>query len=263
VALIRSVPGPVWRLLLDRPDARNAVSAPMLEELDRALGEAASDPRARVVVLAGEGPDFSAGADLAELDEAAGGQGGAEYGRLFEEVLAAIGAHLLPVLAAVHGAALGAGCQLAVACDLAVAAEDARLGIPSARLGIVINFENVERLVLSVGPKRAAELLLTGRAVSGREAARWGLVNEVVPGERLSERVEEVAGAIASAAPLSVRASKRGIREVLAGLSLDRATAGFRVTDFDMMAAQAFASEDFREGIRAFRERRRPEFRGR
>ncbi|MGH2722768.1 MAG: enoyl-CoA hydratase/isomerase family protein [Actinomycetota bacterium] len=262
MALIRSEPGRVWRLVLDRPEARNAVSGPMLEELGRALGDAAADPEARVVVLTGEGSDFCAGADLAELDEAAGGRGGVEYGRAFEEVLAGIGDHPVPVLAAVHGAALGAGCQLAVACDLVVAAEDARIGIPSARLGIVINFENIERLVMAVGPKRASEILFTGRALSGREAAEWGLVNEAVPPGSVAERLDEVAEAIAAAAPLSVRGAKRGIREVLARLSLDRETEGFRVADFDMMAAEAFASEDLREGIRAFRERRRPDFRG-
>ena len=260
--MIRSKPGRVWRLVLDRPDARNAVSAPMLMELGRALGDAAADPDARVVVLSGEGSDFCAGADLAELDEAAGGQGGVEHGRVFEEVLSAIGEHPLPVLAAIHGAALGAGCQLAVACDLAVAAEDARLGIPSARLGIVIGYENIERLVLSVGPKRAAEMLFTGRAASGTEAAAWGLVNEAVPAGDLGDRVRHLADTIADGAPMSVRGSKRGIHGVLAGLSVDRATEGFRVADFDLMAAEAFASEDLREGIRAFREHRPPEFRG-
>ncbi len=263
MALIRSHPGRVWQIALDRPEARNAVSAPMMEELLGALRDAASDPEARIVVLTGEGSDFCAGADLSELDEAAGGPGGVEYGRAFEEVLGEIGRHPLPVLAAVRGAALGAGCQIAVACDLAVAAQDARLGIPSARLGIVINFENVQRLVLAVGPKRAAEMLFTGRTLSGESAAAWGLVNEAVAPSQLGTRIEEMAEEIAATAPLSLRGSKRGVREVLAHLSVDRETEGFRLTDFDMMAAEAFASDDLREGIRAFRERRRPEFRGR
>jgi enoyl-CoA hydratase/carnithine racemase len=149
-----------------------------------------------------------------------------------------------------------------VACDLAVAATDSRLGVPSARLGIVIGYENIERLVLSVGPKRAAAILAGGRTLSGQEAAAWGLVNEAVPAQDLETRVAELAEGIAASAPMSVRGSKRGIRAALAGLSLDRESEGFRVADFDMMAAQAFASEDLREGIRAFRERRGPEFRG-
>ena len=253
----------MWRLTLDRPDARNAVSTGMLEELRGALAEAAADPDARVVVLAGEGSDFCAGADIAELDEAAGGPGGLQYGRTFEAALTAIAEHPLPVIARIQGAALGAGCQIVVACDLAVASEDARIGIPSARLGIVINFENVQRLVLAVGPKRAAEILFSGRALSGTEAAGWGLVNEAVPPTSLDERTGELAETIARAAPLSVRGSKRGIREVLAHLSIERQRDGQRLAAFDALAAEAFASEDLREGLRAFRERRRPEFRGR
>jgi enoyl-CoA hydratase len=234
----------------------------MLGELGRALADAAADRAARAVVLAGDGSDFCAGADLGELETATDGAEGANYGRELEDVLETIGEHPLPAIAEIHGAALGAGCQIAVACDLAVAATDARLGIPSARLGIVIGYENVERLVLAVGPKRAAEILVAGRTLNGVDAAAWGLVNEAVPPEELSARVEELAGAVAAAAPLSVRGSKRGIRAVLAKLSLDRDAEGFRAADFDMMAAEAFASEDLREGIRAFRERRDPGFRG-
>jgi enoyl-CoA hydratase len=262
VPLVDSRPGRVWRVTLARPEARNAVSAPMLEELAASLADAAVDPEARVILLAGEGPDFCAGADLGELDEAAGGPGGMDYGRALEEVLRAMGTHPLPVVAAIQGAALGAGCQLAVACDLAVAASDARLGIPSARLGIVIGFENIERLVLAVGPRRAADVLLAGRTVSGEEAAAWGMVNEAVAPAALLDRAMELAGRIAEGAPMSVRTSKRGIRAVLEALSLDRQTAGHRVADFEMMAAQALQSDDLREGIAAFRERRPPEFRG-
>ena len=262
MTLVRSQPGSIWRLKLDRPEARNAVSESMLSELGRALGDAAVSPDARVVLLTGEGPHFCAGADLGELDGAAGGPGGTQFEQAFEEVLRLIGDHPLPVVAMIQGAALGAGCQIAVACDLAVAAIDARLGIPSSRLGILINFENVQRLVHAVGSKRAAELLFTGRQVTGDRAAAWGLVNEAVQPEQLEERAEELAEEVAAAAPLSVRGSKRGIRAVLDKASIDRETEGHRVTDFDMMAADAFSSEDLKEGVRAFREGRRPEFRG-
>lgn len=263
MTLVRSQPGRVWRLTLARPDARNAVSTGMLAGVLRSLGEAASDPEARVVVLDGDGRDFCAGADLDELDRAIDGPGGMDYGRTLEEVLSAIVSHPLPVLAVVQGSALGAGCQLVVACDLALASTDARLGIPSARLGVVLSYENIQRLVLAVGPKRAGDLLLGARTVSGQEAAVWGLVNEAVPPGDLPGRALEYAERVAGAAPLSVRASKRGIREVMAALSADRATEGYRMADFDMMAAQAFSSDDLKEGIAAFRERREPEFRGR
>jgi enoyl-CoA hydratase/carnithine racemase len=255
VSLVLTEPGRIWRITLNRPEQRNAVSAPMMELVRAALASAAADDDARAVVLAGAGAHFCAGADVAELLEATGGPGAIEYGRSFEEVLRAIGEHPVPVIARVQGAALGAGCQLAVACDLAVAAEDARVGIPSSRLGILINHENVERLTRAVGMKRANELLFTGRALSGTEAAAWGLVNRAVPAEALDAALEELAESVATGAPISVRGSKRGVR------ATDQHEG--RHADFDRMAADALASDDLREGITAFRERRPPEFRGR
>jgi enoyl-CoA hydratase/carnithine racemase len=233
----------------------------MLGELAEALADAAADPASRVVLLGGAGDHFCAGADLGEIGEASGPDGFG-YGRALEQVLSAVSEHPLPVVAAVRGAALGAGCQLLTACDLAVAAADARIGIPSSRLGIVLAFESIERLVLAVGPRRAADLLLTGREVSGEEASAWGLVTEAVGPERVTESAEELAETVASAAPLSVRGSKHGIRAVLRKLSIDRESEGYRITEFDMMAADALASEDLREGLRARGERRPPEFRG-
>lgn len=259
---IRTRPGAVWRITLSRPDVGNAVSAPMLGEMLRALEEAAGDGGARVVWLAGEGRHFCAGADIDELDLASGTEGGTDYGRSLEGVLAAIEEHPLPVVAVIHGAALGAGCQLAVACDLAVVADDARLGIPSSRLGVVIGYENVHRLVLAVGPKRAGAMLLGGQLLSGTEAAAWGLVNEAVPANDLARRAEEIVDAVVAGAPLSIRASKLGIRRALEYVSIDRASEGHRVAEFDMLAARALASDDLKEGIQAFRERREPQFKG-
>jgi enoyl-CoA hydratase/carnithine racemase len=245
--------GAVATLTMARPSQRNAVSARMLEELGEGLASLREDRVSRVVVLAGEGPDFCAGADVGELAGARASLSGAGYGRMFEKVLAEIADHPLPVIARVQGAALGAGCQLAVACDLAVASVDAKFGIPSARLGIVINIENIERLVIAVGLKRAGEMLFAGRILSGTEAATSGLVNRAVPAEELASSTAELATSVAEAAPLSVRGSKLGIRAALSNVGL---------AEFDSLAAGAFASDDLREGLAAFMERRKPEFGG-
>jgi enoyl-CoA hydratase/carnithine racemase len=250
----------VAHVILARPEQRNAVSRAMLAELAAELGNLAAEPGLRAIVLAGDGPDFCAGADFADLTSA--GPPDFDFARTFEAALHAIADHPVPVIARIHGAALGAGCQIVVACDLAVAAEDARLGVPSARLGIVVNFENIERLVLAVGPKRAGEILFTGRRVDGSQAAEWGLVNEAVPAVSLQERTDELAATVAEASPISVRGSKRAIRIVGRRLSVNRETEGHLLGDFDMMAAEAFGSEDLQEGILAFRERRKPRFRG-
>jgi enoyl-CoA hydratase/carnithine racemase len=247
----------VARVILDRPGRRNAVSASMLRELQGALSALASDGSVRTVVLAGDGPDFCAGADLAELEAARVAGNARAYARTVEDALAAIEAHPVPVIGQIQGAALGAGCQIAVACDLAVAADDARLGIPSGRLGVVINLENVERLLRTVGRTRAGAMLYAGRICSGTEAAQWGLVVEAVPAADLAARTGDLARAVAASAPLSVRGSKLGIRAVGRGSPRDLSDA------FDSAASSAFASEDLLEGIRSFAQRRPPVFEGR
>ncbi|MFN2543500.1 MAG: enoyl-CoA hydratase/isomerase family protein [Actinomycetota bacterium] len=253
--------GHVATVTLDRPDQRNAISIAMLKDMTSAFVELGADDAIRVVILAGEGEHFCAGADFSDLTiMQPPGQG---YAASFEEAIAAITSCRVPVLAKVQGAALGAGCQVVVACDLAVAEEDARLGIPAAKLGLVINYENIQRLALTLGPKRTAEIMYTGRIVSGVEAAEWGLVNQVVPLRGLDARVAELAGDIAAGAPLTARASKRGIQTVLEHLSVDRDGDNAGVAAFDDIAAEAFTSNDLQEGVRAFKERREPRFEGR
>ncbi|MGH2739278.1 MAG: enoyl-CoA hydratase/isomerase family protein [Actinomycetota bacterium] len=262
MSLVRIEPGRIWRLTLDDPATHNSLSTAMMDELRVGLEDAASDPEARVVVIAGEGKHFCAGANFDELQASVGGLHGEDFGSTLEAGLRTIEENPLPVLAVVQGAALGIGCALVVTCDLAVAATDATLGVPPAKLGLVLNYENVQRLVLAVGPKRSTEMLLLGRNLSGVEAADWGIVNEAVAPDQLAARGEELAEALASAAPLSLRASKRGVRAALQKLSVERETEGFRIADYDMMASAAFSSEDLKEGIRALREGRDPEFRG-
>ncbi|HXY71214.1 MAG TPA: enoyl-CoA hydratase/isomerase family protein [Actinomycetota bacterium] len=260
--VLASGPGPIRRITMNRPEARNAMSAEMRAAMVRALGDAAADPACRVVVIDGAGADFSAGADLDELSRSRETDDAIDYVKTFEDILRAVEDQPQPVIAEVGGAALGAGCLLVLACDLAVAAAEARLGIPSARLGLVVNYESVERLVAAVGLKRASDLLEAGHEIGGKEAAEWGLVNRAVPAAGLRDAVDMLARRVAGRAPLSVKASKRGIRGAARRVAAGSSEA-YPLGDFDMMAAEAFASQDLSEGMAALRERRRPEFEGR
>jgi crotonobetainyl-CoA hydratase len=253
-------PGRVTVLTLNRPERRNALSHEMLGLLDEALARAAADPEAWAVLLRGAGDHFCAGADFGDV--AAGAAEGARYGGGFEALLRAIEDHPLPVVCEVRGAALGAGCQILVAADLAVAAEDARIGIPAARLGILLDLEKIERLVRVLGVPRTRELLLTGRSLSGAEAASWGLVTRAVKGGRLADAARALAEEVAAGAPLSVRGSKAAIREVLRFGALDRERYPEVFRPHDEAALRALQSEDAKEGLRAAAERRPPSFRG-
>jgi enoyl-CoA hydratase/carnithine racemase len=261
-AILATGSGAIRRVTMNRPGARNAMSADMRAAMVRALGDAAADPSCRAIVIDGAGADFSAGADLDELSRSRETEAAIDYVKTFEDILEAVENQPQPVIAQVSGAALGAGCLLVLACDLAVAATDARFGIPSARLGLVVNYESVERLVAAVGLKRASDLLEAGHEVGGAEAAEWGLVNRAVPPADLHDAVDLLARRVAGRAPLSVKASKRGIRAA-ARRSSNPSAEGYPLADFEMMAAQAFASRDLAEGMAALRERRRPDFEGR
>jgi enoyl-CoA hydratase len=162
----------------------------------------------------------------------------------------------------VQGAALGAGCQLLAAADLAVAAEDAQIGIPSARLGILLDLEKVERMVRVVGAAHTREMLLTGRALTGTEAATWGLVTRVVKAKDLEASARALAEEVAANAPLSVRGSKAAIREVVRHGALDRTAHAGIFAAHDETALRALTSADVQEGLAALRERRRPDFSG-
>ena len=259
----------VVTLVLNRPTSRNALSIELCDAIVDGLEEVNGMEDARVLVLAGAGPAFCSGADFAAVS----GPKGVDFLPAFERMLEAVSRHRLATIARVQGAALGGGLQLATVCDFRVIADDAKLAIPSSRLGVVVNLENVERLVNLIGVGPAKEILMAGRSVDGERAAELGLATLVVAAGELDRAVERLASEIAALAPLSVQASKRAIQLVLdersvrrgspAGDRLDHRAGRDGAVEIDSLVAEAYASEDLAEGMRALREKRPPEFRGR
>jgi enoyl-CoA hydratase len=242
----------------DNPAKHNALSGEMRRALPGLLGWLATTPEARVVVLAGAGDRaFMSGADISEFgDQRTSADARAAYDATVTEANQAWATLDKPVIAMIRGYCLGAGVNTAVQADLRIAADDARFAVPAARLGLGYHYEHVEALVALVGPAHAADLLFSARQVTAAEAERMGLVNRVVPADRLAEETMELARAIRANAPLTVAASKAGIRHARGGGSsrdLDRIHA---------MVEACFTSDDYLEGQAAFAAKRPPEFRG-
>jgi enoyl-CoA hydratase/carnithine racemase len=245
----------VARLTISNPEKRGALDRALLEALMAGLERL----DARCVLLTGEGRAFCAGYDIGELMRE-GYDDGAEAAHPFPAALAAIEAYPYPVLAALNGATIGGGLELAIACDLRIAADTVQLGMPPAKLGVVYATAGLNRFLTTIGGARTRELFLTGRRIDAATAERWGLVNEVVEAEALPQAALALATEIAANAPLSLRGNKAGIRELVAADgALDPAVAAA----LDAGRRTAFESEDLREGLRAFGERRAPVWQGR
>ena len=240
---------------IDRQDALNALSFDLLDELAAALEALDADPGCRAIVLTGAGTRaFAAGADIRELAEQTPVRLAAEDRFSSWNRIDAI---RTPLLAAVRGFALGGGCELAMACDIIVAGEDAEFGQPEIRLGVMPGAGGTQRLTRAIGKARAMELILTGRSLPAREAAAMGLVARVVPAELTVEAGLELAARIAAQAPLAVAAAKEAIKAAAelplsAGLEFERRA-------FFLL----FGSDDQREGMAAFVEKRVPHWTGR
>lgn len=260
MSVVRAVTGShVAEVVLDRPDARNALSIEMCRGLVAALDEVGPDAGARCVLLRGEGKVFCSGADFAAVS----GPGGLEFLPAFEEMLEAVARFPLPTIAAIQGGALGGGLQFATVCDFRIAADDAKLGIPAARIGIVVSFENVERLVRVAGVALAKEILMAARTLTGTEAARRGLVTSAVPAADLDSSARSFAEEVAGLAPQSVQGAKRAIALVERSLTHGRRSHPGEVAEVDDLVAAAYGSADLLEGLAAMADRRRPQWRGR
>ena len=249
----------VATLVLDHRERRNAISVSMWRELGLACASLRDDPEVRCVVLRGAGEEaFVSGADISEFGEA---RGSAEAERSYDEISGrGFGAVMnleVPVIALIHGYCIGGGAALALACDLRYAADDASFAIPAARLGLGYAAAGIKGLIDVVGPADAKEIFFTARRYAADEALAMGLVNRVFPKLELDAAVSEIADRIAGNAPLTLRAVKRAVRD----LSLEPQQR--RPADVHAAVAACFESEDYREGVRAFLEKRTPRFRGR
>jgi enoyl-CoA hydratase len=251
------VDGGIATISIDRPDKLNALNAQTIDELGRAVAEFTGSDAVRGVILTGVGEKaFVAGADIAELVRM-GPVDGIEVSRQGQRVFRAIELSRKPVIAAVNGFALGGGCELALACHLRVAAENAKFGLPEVKLGIIPGYGGTLRLPRIVGKGRALELMLTAEMIDAGEAYRIGLANRVVPQAELLATTRSMMATILRNGPVAL------------GLAIECATRGMEMSVDDGLALESnlfgllAATEDMREGMGAFLEKRKAEFHGR
>jgi enoyl-CoA hydratase/carnithine racemase len=256
--LLLDVADGVARVTFNNPAKRNALSVEMRSALPKVLESLQADPEVRVVILAGAGQEaFISGADISEFGERrTSPESRAQYDRGAADAGRAWLALEKPVLAQIRGFCMGGGLLTALSADVRICSDDAQFGIPAARLGLGYGFGGVDALARVVGAAWAAEMLFSARRLSAREALAAGLVSRVVPGERLEGEVTELAHAIRDNAPLTVAACKAALRE------WQREPAKRDLAAVAARVEACFRSDDYKEGQRAFAEKRRPRFTG-
>ena len=251
----------VLRLTISNPDKRNALDHPILDAITATLGQlAAPGADARCVVITGSGGMFSAGYDIGEIPEDEFEERAERLvAHPFTEAIDALEAFPLPTLAALPGHTIGGGLELALACDLRVAAEGIQLGMPPAKLGLVYSHTGVRRFIDAVGAARTRELFLLGRYIDAPTALQWGLVNRVAPAPELEPVSLELGLELAGNAPLAQAGNKRVIAALLEAEGKLPEQVAQQLIE---LRRASFASEDMREGVRAFAEKRPARWRG-
>ena len=258
--LLYAPDGHTATITLNRPDRLNAISLPMLVSLSAALRQADADPEVRVIILTGAGRGFCSGLDLKDMGGLTDGGGAVGGGARFDlpnSPPVVLHTTDKPVLCALNGAAVGYGLDLALGCDMRIASDQARLGAVFAKRGVVPESGGTWLLPRLIGWAKAAELAFRGAMLSAEEALKLGLVNAVVPHERLMSETQAWAEEIGGNAPLAVQATKRMMR-----LGLEESFEA-NVHHVFLQLLPLFASQDFREGVQAYLEKREPRFQGR
>lgn len=249
--------GPVGVITLNRPEALNALSLEMLDQLDTVLDAVERDTEIRALVITGAGGKaFSAGADIGVMREASALEARA-YAQRGHKVTNRLESFPRPIIAAVNGYALGGGCEFSLACDIRLASDRARFGLPEVNLGIMPGWGGTQRLVRATNPGFAKELIFTGRMCAAEEALAQGLANHVYPHDELMAEAIRLGELIAAKAPWAISAAKEVIN-----LALDGDLRGHLSRELDSFAL-AFTTQDQREGMAAFLDKREPNFLGR
>ena len=257
--LIAKKEGAIGWITFNNPERHNATSYEMWLALPVVLDAYASDPEVRVIVLKGAGEKaFSAGADISQFKEKrTGAEAVKEYNAAADQANRALRECVKPTIAMIRGYCIGGGTAIAVGCDMRIASDDARFGVPAAKLGLGYRFEGISRLASLVGPSIAAEIFFTARQFSAQEALQMGLVNRIVPAAELDSHTRDAADTISANAPLTVAAVKRALLEYMKNPAERDLALCQRMVD------ACFESEDYREGQAAFMEKRKPQFMGR
>jgi enoyl-CoA hydratase len=256
--ILKTITEGVGVVTFNNPEKRNAMSLEMWEGLGQALTELRDDPDVRVVVLVGAGDKaFVSGADISQFEKTRHNAAASEeYSKKSEAQRALLGNYPKPTIACIRGFCLGGGMQVAMLTDIRIAAEDSQFGIPAAKLGIAYGYDGLRNLVSLVGPSWARLIMYTGMRIASAEALRIGLVDRVLPNGELWDATMEIARTISGNAPLAIKAAKITIAQVL------KDPAARDMAAIKQIGLECMDSEDFREGRRAFMEKRKPQFKG-